>query len=75
MQPKGAIGVDILADGTLKTETGDMGGPMHGAADGFMKLVAQLMGGTVTDKQLKAHTHADGFSHSHAHGSGEHHHQ
>ena len=78
MLPKGKMQVTILDDGTVKTESGDMGGVSHKSADQFYAEVARLMGGTVTDVKLKEahhhhheheaaheHQHADGTRHSH----------
>jgi len=73
---KGQMQITILDDGTIKTETSDMAGPSHKAADDFLKTVAKLAGGAVTETPLKkghVHSHADGHSHSHTH-EGEHHH-
>jgi hypothetical protein len=70
-QPKGTIAVDILADGTIRAETGDMGGVAHKAADDFLKYLAELLGGTVTDAKVeRGHQH----HHDHRHGDTDHHH-
>lgn len=74
---KGQMKITILEDGTIKTETSDMAGPSHKAADDFLKTVAKLAGGTVSETPLKkghVHSHEHGHTHSHEHGDGHHHH-
>lgn len=71
MLPKGTMTVDILPDGTVRSVTGDMGGPSHKAADQFMEDLARMLGGAVADVKLDhGHTH----THSHSHGGHHHHH-
>lgn len=67
---KGTIDVRILADGTVRVETGDMHGVTHQAADAFLKDVAKLLGGVenVTKAEHGHHQHHD---HEDAH---DHHH-
>ena len=66
--PKGTIQADILDDGTVRSETGDMGGVTHAAADNFLKLVQQLMGGAVSEaKVAQGHHHTQGHGHDHQH--------
>lgn len=65
---KGQMGVQVLADGVIRVETGDMGGVAHKAADDFLKELARLMGGDVEVKQVQ------GVRHTHAHDHGDHHH-
>lgn len=68
---KGQIDVRVLADGTVRVETGDMSGVAHKSADDFLKLMATLLGGDV--EIIKAE---HGHQHEHEHGStGHHHHQ
>lgn len=60
--------ITILSDGTIKTETGDMSGPTHKAADDFLKMVARLAGGEVTERKAERgrphhHTHSHGHTH------------
>lgn len=73
---KGTMLITILEDGTIKTQTDDMAGAAHQAADDFLKTVAQLAGGTVTETELKrGHAHHHGHGHSHSHADSDHHHQ
>lgn len=67
MANKGEMTITILDDGTIKTETGDMAGPSHKSADDFLKMIARLAGGVVTEEPLqKGHVHThDGHTHSH----------
>lgn len=74
---KGQMAITILDDGTIKTETSDMAGASHKAADDFLKMVAQLAGGSVTETPLKkghVHSHGQGHTRSHEHGEDHHHH-
>lgn len=64
--PKGTILVEVLADGTVRTETGDLSGPNHQSADLFMKTLATLLGGSVTEEKTK-HSHAHTHPHVHQH--------
>ena len=65
---KGQIDVRILDDGTVRAETGDMGGVHHKAADDFLKVLQQLMGGNVqTDKAKHGHHHHHDHDHDHEH--------
>ena len=66
----GTMRVQVLADGTVRSQTGDMAGVNHQSADGFLTLLAQLMGGAVAEEKLAqgrqhTHTHADGTTHRH----------
>jgi hypothetical protein len=58
--------VVVLPDGTIKVVTGDMGGPAHKAADDFLKLMVELMGGEVKEEKVREghHEHHD---HDHDH--------
>lgn len=62
--------VEILADGVIKCETGNMAGEYHASADEFLKLVEKLAGGTRETKSTRGNVKA----HTHQHASGEHHH-
>ena len=69
--PKGTIEVEILPDGTVKAETGDMGGATHKQADDFLALVQKMLGGPVEEtKARQGHHHF----HAHDHGSDHQHH-
>ena len=39
------IDIEILADGTVKTSTGDVGQVNHRNADEFLEFVSRLLGG------------------------------
>jgi hypothetical protein len=71
---KQRMAIEVLADGTIKCETSDMGsGPVHKAADDFLAYVARLMGGAVEiEKSKHGHGHHHEHSHDHEH---DHHHQ
>jgi hypothetical protein len=74
---KGEMTITVLGDGTIKTETDDMSGPAHKAADDFLKEVARLAGGESTDEKIKPHHHHHhdhGHAHEHAHGRDHHRH-
>lgn len=55
--------VDILPDGTIKTTTSPISGPIHSSAESFLADVATLTGGPVT-RQRRGHSHAH---HVHTH--------
>jgi hypothetical protein len=52
--------VEILDDGTVKVETGDLSGPLHQKADEFLAMMAKLLGGEVTITKI-------GHDHHHHH--------
>ena len=71
------IHYEILADGTITIETGDLSGPNHISADKLLKNLFELAGGEVKSRKrtrlevghdlsntLHEHTH-DGHQHSH----------
>lgn len=64
--PKNEMDIQILPDGRLRVETNDWSGPAHVAADKFLKLVGELMGGEVTTEKVK-HSHVHNHSHVHSH--------
>jgi hypothetical protein len=71
---KGEMQITILDDGTIKCETDDMSGAAHKAADDFLKMVARLAGGTVSEsKRPLAHLHQ--HTHEHDHDHRDHHHE
>lgn len=65
--------IEVLEDGTIKTTTDKVSMPNHSNAEGFLREMARLAGGTVKrvmrlgadlTSALRAHTH-DGHTHSH----------
>lgn len=66
---KGQMSVRILADGTVRVETGDMVGVTHQAADAFLKDLAKLLGGVedITKAEHGHHHHHDHTDHHHHH--------
>jgi hypothetical protein len=73
MVTKGQIGIEVLKDGSLKIETGDMSGPLHKDADDLLTLIQTLMGGSVEKKSLD-HGHHHHHEHDHDHEHDHHHH-
>ena len=64
--PKGEIEVNLLADGRVKIETGDMSGPIHSVADKFLDELQKLLGGPVEASKAKhAHSHTHHHHHNH----------
>jgi hypothetical protein len=60
--------VTILEDGTVKVETGAVGGPEHMAAERMLQWLASQLGGESTRvKRAGAHQHAHGHDHAHKH--------
>lgn len=57
MANKVNFGVQVLDDGRIKVDTGDLKGPHHHSADGFMKLLSELMGGPIDVKSTKGLVH------------------
>lgn len=51
--PPGMIEFVILEDGTLRTSTGNMSGPLHTTADKMLKELDLLLGGTVSIEKVK----------------------
>lgn len=70
--PKGTIDVQILSDGTVRTQTGDMSGPTHKAADDFLKLLATYLGGDTQEQPVEGVHHHHHHDHDHHH---DHHHE
>lgn len=73
MPGKGEIEIEILPDGELKIETGDMAGAAHKSADEFLAEVLALVGGEETRTSLNKHKHGH-HVHDHEHGHDHHHH-
>jgi len=66
--PKGTMTIEVLADGTLKIETGDMGGVAHKAADDMLDELQRAMGGAVEVTDVKGHAgHQHHFHDAHGH--------
>jgi hypothetical protein len=61
---KGKMTAEVLPDGRVKSQTGDLSGANHQSADGFLKYLAQLMGGAVEEQRL-AHGHQHQHDHDH----------
>lgn len=60
--------VTVLEDGTVKVETGSVGGPEHMAAERFLVWLAEQLGGGSTRTRLShghVHEHAHGHDHEH----------
>lgn len=75
MLGKNQIKIQIEPDGTLKVETGDMGGVNHQSADQLLQELARLMGGAVVSGKVETgHHHHHHHDHSHDHEGGGHHH-
>ena len=64
------ISIEILADGTIKSETSKISGPNHQNAEAFMKYLAELTGGE-TKRTRRGHTHVHGEEHEHEHDHAE----
>lgn len=47
--------IEVLEDGTIKTSTDVVSGPNHSNAEGFLREMARLAGGTVERKARKGH--------------------
>ncbi len=60
------IRIAVLDDGTIKTDNDAISQPNHSNAEGFLREVARLAGGS-TDIRAKS-------GHLHTHSHGEHHH-
>lgn len=71
MPGKGEIEIEILPNGDLKIETGDMAGAAHKSADEFLADVLALMGGNEERVSLNKHKHGH---HHHDHEHDHHHH-
>jgi len=55
--------IEILEDGTIRVETGDLAGPLHLKIEEFLELISKRSGGEVTVvKKLK-----ESHSHQHSH--------
>lgn len=67
MNDKGLILVEILPDGRIKVDTGDLSGPSHRVADDFLKTIENVCGGEVTRKKKPGHKHTHSHEHSHEH--------
>ncbi len=56
--------IEILADGTIKTETSPISPANHQSAEAFMNDFARLTGGEAT-RQRRPHAHGNTHSHTH----------
>ena len=63
------IKIDVLPDGTIKSETDPISGPNHENATGFLATIAKLAGGKVQTQQKggghHGHSHTHGQEHKH----------
>ena len=60
------IKITILDDGTIKTETDEVSVANHSNAEGFLRDMQKLAGGTVDSKHKQGHSHTHGnMTHSH----------
>jgi len=64
--------VKILADGTVRIDTGSVGGPEHMAAEKMLQWIAEQLGGQATREQLAQHHHHHNHQHQHQHAGHEH---
>ena len=67
MNDKGLILVEILPDGRIKIDTGDLSGPSHRAADEFLQTIERVCGGSVERKKKPRHVHHHAHEHGHTH--------
>jgi hypothetical protein len=58
--------VEVLKDGTIKMESGDLSGTGHYSAEEFVRRVEGLAGGKVDVEKL-AHSHHHTHSEQHVH--------
>ena len=68
------IKISILEDGTIKVDTDKVSGPNHVNAEGFIRSMFSLAGGSVVRKLKHAAQHILGHAHSHDHDHEHHHH-
>lgn len=66
---KGQLTIEILEDGQIKIETGNLEGPLHLSADQLLKEIQTLLGGEVVIEKIKKkanhmHTH-ENITHKH----------
>ena len=60
-----SIEIEYLPDGTVKSSNGTISQANHSSADGFFKVLAQLLGGEVT-RTKRAHGVHVHHQHEHA---------
>ncbi len=65
MQQGDVVKITILEDGTIKTQTGDVGQANHQNATQFLNEMARLCGGESKQAPVP-HTHAHSHAHDHA---------
>ena len=58
--------ITILDDGRIKIDTDQVSMPNHASAEEFLRLMAELSGGT-QERVRKAHGHAHHHEHEHEH--------
>lgn len=61
--------IEFLPDGRVKITTGSFSGPIHTTAEGLVKYIETLCGGSTTRERVANHHHHDhaGKGHSHGH--------
>jgi len=59
------IKVTILEDGTIKVDTDKISGPNHVNAEGFIREMFKLAGGSITRKLKHVAQHLLGHGHDH----------
>lgn len=59
------IRVTVLEDGTIKMEADKISMPNHSSAEGFIREVSRLAGGTATRKAKTKHAHGTHGTHEH----------
>jgi hypothetical protein len=64
------IKISVLEDGTIKTETDRVSLPNHANAEGFLREILKLAGGTIERRNKHGVT-----THSHHHGQDFHSHE
>lgn len=60
-----AIQIEFLPDGTVKSSNDAISQANHSSADAFFRILAQLMGGTVT-RTKRGHGHQHTHEHEYA---------
>ena len=64
---KNQFKIDILEDGTISVDSDSFDPTVHKSADEFVKMLGEMMGGTVTVKEKRSHAKAHSHGHTHEH--------